>query len=685
MKSRWNAADADAFVAASQGVAPELALRVYSSRLIGGDADLVLHGGGNTSVKGTLRTLLGDEVPCLWVKGSGSSLDKVGPKDFPALDLAYLLRLASLDALSDLEMVNQLRTHLFDASAPNPSVEALLHAFLPHRFVDHSHADAILRLSNQPDGEALVREAVGEDVLVLPYIMPGFPLAKEVHRRFRERPNARGIVLLFHGLFTFGETAEESYEAHIELVTRCEQVAAKHTRRVHTSSTTAPALDVARSLELGPVLRGAVSRALGHAVVAEHRATPEILSALSRADAATLFETGPLTPDHVIRVKPWPLVLGAGGTTAEAVDAAVTRYAERYGAYVAESRDRYPGLSVLDGAPRVILDRATGLWAFGRTRADAKIAADISEHTLAIKSDAADMSGYLALADRDLFDMEYWSLEQAKLGKSAPKALAGKVVFITGAAGAIGRGVAEACAAAGAHLFLTDVDASSLEGLVRQFGSNVASSAEMDVRDEDSVARAFVAAVRAFGGVDSVVANAGVAHVAPISELAGEDFQRVLAVNTTGVLNTLRAAGKLFAAQGLGGSIIVNSSKNVFAPGKDFGAYSASKAAAHQLGKIAAMELAPIGVRVNMINADAVFSHEGTKSGLWSEVAPSRAKSRGLTVEALEDFYRDRNLLKARVEARHVGSAVVFFASEATPTTGATLPIDGGIAEAFPR
>ncbi len=683
MRSRYSDAEAEAFLHASEGVPTELALRVYTSRLIGGDAELVLHGGGNTSVKGITRTLLGDELPCLWVKGSGSSLDKVGPRDFPALDLAYLCRLAALDELSDLEMVNQLRTHLFDATSPNPSVEALLHAFLPHRFVDHSHADAILRLSNQPAGEALIREAVGEDVLVLPYIMPGFPLAKEVHRRFQMAPDTRGIVLLFHGLFTFGDSAKESYERHIELVTRCEETAAKH--QGHRRAISALTPDVTRSVALGPVLRGAVSNVLGHSMVVEHRATPQILDALARDDAATLFETGPLTPDHVIRVKPWPLVLGHGASLRDAVAAAVERHIARYEAYVAANRARFPRLSVLDSAPRVVLDAATGVWAFGRTRTDAQIAADITEHTLAMKADAASMTGYQALADRDLFDMEYWSLEQAKLSKSAPKALAGRVVFITGAAGAIGRGIAEECVGAGAHLFLTDVEQGPLEELTARFGAHVASFAVMDVRDELSVERAFQAAVLAFGGVDCVVANAGVAHVASIVELAGEDFQRVLSVNTTGVLNTIRAAGRLFAAQRLGGSIIVNSSKNVFAPGKDFGAYSASKAAAHQLGKIAALELAPLGVRVNMINADAVFAHGDTKSGLWSAVAPSRAKSRGLTVEALEEFYRDRNLLKARVEARHVGNAVVFFASEATPTTGATLPVDGGIAEAFPR
>lgn len=698
MKNSWQDKEARAFVARYPNIQEDLALRLYSSRLIGAEPGLVLHGGGNTSVKGQLETLLGDRVRCLWVKGSGSSLDRVEPKDFPALDLAYLERLRALGGLTDEEMVNQLRTHLYDASAPNPSVEALLHAFLPHKFVDHSHADAILALSDQPDGDARVREALGARVAVLPYIMPGFPLAKAVAEMYEADPSVVGVVLHKHGLFTFGASAEESYSRHIELVDACERYAEKHARHsIAVPSGPPPNLVAAwrGAAALGPALRGLLAGGQRDAeLVMEHRVSREILTACGNPGLASWAATGPLTPDHVIRVKPWPLILPepSGPIEGEArgvLEAAVSAYRARYEAYVAAGEAALGPRKRLDAAPRVVLVPGVGVLAFGKTKKDARIAADIAERTLDVKQRAQAMSGFQALPDVDLFAMEYWSLEQAKLGKEAPRPLDRRVVLITGGAGAIGRGVAESCVQVGAHVVLVDRDAEAVAAaaaeLEARFGAGVAVGVTADVTDPTAVFEAFERAAASYGGVDVVVANAGIALVRSIEDLTGDEALRVMEVNYLGVLHTLRAATKLFKAQGLGGDVIVNASKNVFAPGKDFAAYSASKAAAHQLAKIAAMELAPLDVRVNSINADAVFAHGDTKSGLWAEVGPSRAKSRGLSLPELEDFYRKRNLLSARVEARHVGNAVVFFASRQTPTTGATLPVDGGIPEAFPR
>jgi NAD(P)-dependent dehydrogenase (short-subunit alcohol dehydrogenase family) len=285
--------------------------------------------------------------------------------------------------------------------------------------------------------------------------------------------------------------------------------------------------------------------------------------------------------------------------------------------------------------------------------------------------------------------VEVWGPERAKLGSSTERPLERQVVFVTGGAGAIGLGVADVCAAAGAHLVLTDVDGQrareAAARLEARHGAGSAAGLEVDVTDEASVRAGFDAACVAYGGVDVVVPNAGIALVSPIEELSGDEARRVAEVNYLGVLNTIREAARVFRLQGTGGHVVVNASKNVFAPGKDFGAYSASKAAAHQIGKIAAIELAPLGVRVNQINADAIFDEGEVRSGLWETVGPDRARRRGLDADALPEFYRQRNLLRARVRARHVGNAVVFFASNATPTTGATLPVDGGIPEAFPR
>ncbi len=698
MKNRWSDSGAKAAIGEYGSEWGEsVALRVYTSRLIGQDAALVLHGGGNTSVKADYTNLLGETVEAIYVKGSGANLDAMVPRGLPALDLAYLRRLRGLRAMSDEEMVNQLRTHLFDATAPNPSVETLLHAFLPHRFVDHSHADAILALTNQPDGEALVREVMGPDVLVLPYIMPGFPLALAVAEAIEKQPQATGAVLLKHGLFTFGDSARESYERHIELVDQSERYLDGKRRRVSLAPKAADTGE--RVARVAPILRGLLAnRDAGDTIqrfVMEWRGAASVLSFCEREDAATLAATGPLTPDHVIRTKERPVFVADPAwdhpeRLRAQLEAAVADFRRDYDAYF-EQNLRAKGIerTQLDNAPRVVLLPGAGALCFGKSKKEARVAADITDHTLATKALAEDVGQYQALASSDLFDMEYWSLEQAKLGKAAERPLERQVVLITGGAGAMGVGIGEVCAAAGAHVVFADIDLLASERAASEIesrhGSGSAIGITLDVTDDASTRACFDSVARHYGGVDVVVPNAGVAHVAPISDLDPNTARRLMDVNYLGVLRTLREAERVFSAQGTGGNIVLISSKNVFAPGKDFGAYSASKAAAHQIAKIAAMELAPLQVRVNMINADAVFSEGDVQSGLWKKVGPDRARSRGLDLQALPDFYKERNLLKTRVSARHVGRAVVFFASQQTPTTGATLPVDGGVVEAFPR
>jgi NAD(P)-dependent dehydrogenase (short-subunit alcohol dehydrogenase family) len=304
------------------------------------------------------------------------------------------------------------------------------------------------------------------------------------------------------------------------------------------------------------------------------------------------------------------------------------------------------------------------------------------------KSLGSTLGRYSALSDGDLFDMEYWSLEQAKLGNAKDAPLTGQVALVTGAAGAIGFGICRQLIAAGAHVLVSDLDAARCEAAVKELdpkGRGLALPLVLDVTDEGAVTAGIASACHLYGGLDIVVLNAGIAHVSALESLDAKDFRRVLDVNLVGYFLVLREAARLLRRQGLGGNIIVNSSKNVFGPGADFGAYSASKAGGHQLGKVAALELAAAGIRVNMINADAVFGDPQRPSGLWREVGPARARSRGLDPDALQEYYRNRNLLKAIVTPEHVGNAVVFFASNLTPTTGATLPVDGGVADAFPR
>jgi rhamnulose-1-phosphate aldolase/alcohol dehydrogenase len=706
MESRWSDREAAEYV---ERFGPrwgeELALRVYTSRLIGRDPDLVMHGGGNTSLKGTVTTLVGDQVEALFVKGSGWDLDAIEPPGLPAVDLPHLRRLRALGELSDEEMVNQLRTHLFDAGAPNPSVETLLHAFLPHRFIDHTHADIALVLTNQrrDEADAMVREAFGPRWAIVPYIMPGFALAKLAAEVFEGDATVEGLVLLNHGLFTFADDARTAYERMIAGVDRAERFvrARARERRPIGRGARLDATLADAAARLAPALRGALAEPSGDGDrpwrrwVLDWRVSEEALEILASPEAPALAAANPLTPDHVIRTKgpalllPADLPLDDAPALRERLTAAVGRYREDYDGYFERHRTRArTKVTKLDATPRVVLVPGIGVFTAGRSKQDARIAADIAEHTLRAKALANAIGRYTALPDDDLFDMEYWSLEQAKLGKAKEPPLAGQVALVTGAAGAIGFAICRKLIEAGAHVVITDVARDRVDATVGELDAKrrgVAAAVVMDVTSEASVAAGMAEASRLYGGIDVVVLNAGIAHVSAIEATDPAAFRRVVEVNLIGYFLVLREAAALFRRQGTGGNVIVNSSKNVFGPGADFGAYSASKAGAHQLGKVAALELAASGVRVNMINADAVFGDDKRPSGLWQEVGPARARSRGLDPATLPDYYRERNLLKARVTGDHVGNAVVFFASNLTPTTGATLPVDGGVADAFPR
>lgn len=702
MKSLYSEQEASEYIAKYPTIPEELALRVYTSRLIGRDPDLVLHGGGNTSVKVRLTNLVGEEMEVLYVKGSGWDLATIEPQGFPGLDLAYLRKLRRLGSLSDEEMVNQLRTHLMDASSPDPSVEALLHAFLPHRFVDHTHADSILILTNQKNGLELVREALGPRVAVLPFIMPGFPLAKAVADLYEQHPEVEAIILSHHGIFTFGDDARASYERMIEHVDRAERFIARKlqgkalTHRCHDylvpqdrAKATALVAQVIRGALAHPDANGRLRR-----FILELRDAPDLVEASLSEEARRVSTTGVLTPDHIIRTKNYPVFLSRVPEDDEelkkVIREAVGAYKEQYEAYFEENvRAKGVQRKKLDPYPRVFLVAGIGLLAAGFTRKDALIAADIAEHTIRAKLKAEALGGYHALSESDLFDMEYWSLEQKKLGKAAPLPLQGQIAVITGGGGAMALGIGDRLLASGAVVVLTDLHPERLDRvhakLSSRHGKSQVEAIVMDVTNFKSVEDGFQEVCRRLGGVDIVVPNAGVAHVAEIERLSIEAFEQVLDVNLLGTLTVIKAAAHIFRRQGTGGNIIVSSSKNVFDPGAAFGAYSASKAGAHQLAKIAALELAPLNVRVNLINADAVFGDEEVPSGLWEVVGPERMRSRGLSPEELKTYYRDRNLLKATVLAEHVGNAVVFFATEQTPTTGATLPVDGGIPAAFPR
>lgn len=699
MQSRWSDPEARAAVerwGPRHGEA--LALRVYTSRLLGAEPALVLHGGGNTSQKGEHETVLGEKAPALHVKASGYDLARIVPEGLPATDLAWLRRLRGLASLSDEAMVNELRRALFDAGAATPSIETLLHAWLPARVVDHTHADAILALSNRPDGEACLREALGDDVVLVPYVKPGFDLARAAADAVEARPDARAMVLRQHGVFTWGETARESYERMIAVVDAAERwTERRQTRPLRVAGDATPlAAARERAARLAPRLRGALATPSGdddrpwRRLVLRPLVERAVLDFVDAAGARSVALTPPLTPDHLIRTRALPLWLEAGAVDdAGALRAALAGYRRDYEGYLERHRALLPpGVTPADPMPRIVLVPGVGALCAGPDARAADVVRDITRQTLAVKALIAGTgAAYAGLSERDLFEMEYYALEQAKLGRGRPR-LGSEVALVTGAAGAIGAGVVRGLLREGCQVLATDLPGERLEALAAELAPEAGprlAAVPLDVTDPDSVSAAFAEAALAFGGVDLLVVNAGAAHVAPLAELSLDAFRRLERVNVEGTLLVLREAARHFAAQGTGGDVVLVSTRNVFAPGAGFGAYSATKAAAHQLARIASLELAPLGVRVNMVAPDAVFGNAARPSGLWQEVGPERMRARGLDAEGLEAYYRERNLLKARVTPAHVADAVVFFATRQTPTTGATLPVDGGLPDSTPR
>ena len=651
MESLWNDEDAARFPA-------PLDQRVYTSRLLGGDPSLVLHGGGNTSVKITEPDLFGEPVELLYVKGSGWDLRTIEPEGFAPVRMDVLLRLSQLESLSDARMARELRAATIDPAAPAPSVEAILHAILPHTFVDHTHPDALISVMNTPAGLERVREVYGEDVVIVPYVMPGFALARACERLYREQagPDTQGMVLMHHGLFTFGATARGAYERMIELVDRAEAYLREHGAwEVPPASAEPPAVHaegIAR-------LRQAVSVAAGRSLVLTTDAEPESLAFAQRGDLERVAASGPATPDHVIRTKRLPLI-------GRDVDAYAASYREYFEANAVRSTEP---LTMLDPAPRVILDAELGLVTAGATASEAAVAGELYRHTIEIIGRAELLAEWQALPAEDIFDVEYWELEQAKLRHSSGSPLfGGEVVLVTGAASGIGRACVDAFRRRGAAVVGLDVDPSVEDVAARPEYLGVV----CDITSEAAVTKALAAAARAFGGLDMVVLNAGVFPPSTrIAELSLDDWRAAIAVNLDANVTLMRETHGLLKLSPNGGRVVVNASKNVPAPGPGAAAYSASKAGLTQLARVAALEWGTDGIRVNVVHPNAVFD-----TGIWTqEVLEERARSYGLSV----DEYKRANVLAVEVTSRDVAELVAELCGPAfAKTTGAQVPVDGG-------
>ncbi|MDJ0836949.1 MAG: bifunctional aldolase/short-chain dehydrogenase [Acidobacteriota bacterium] len=681
--SNWSDTDAASYVKTYAEYGEDPALRVYTSRLLGRDPSLVLHGGGNTSVKTTMTDELGRKVQVLCVKGSGWDLADIEPAGLPACYLEPLQAYRALDALSDEDMVNGVRRALLSTASPNPSVETLLHAFLPHKFIDHTHADAVLALANQPNAEELCRKIYGDRMGIVPYIMPGFLLAKKAVEVYEADPDVEGLILVNHGIFSFGDTARESYERMIEMV----DLAKKHIAE-HGSISFEPISHTPLDGNFAPFLSVLRGRLENHpegigGVVLQARTSAQVETFLARSDLAEVTARGPVTPDHVIRTKQKPLVIADArlddpNAFAAQVDILLAEYVTDYHDYFrTQVEAKNTARKELHPLPPVFLIPGIGLVTAGKTAKAANIAADIYLHTIDTIIKAEMVGSHQPLSRDHLFDMEYWSLEQAKLGKKKPKPMEGKVTLVSGAAGGIGRAVAESFARAGSNLVLTDLDPAALSELAGALKTRhgVAVATHMcDLTDHYSVQALVDAAANSFGGLDVVVSNAGVAPVGPIAE-AHETLEASLKINLMAHQYLASASCKLMVRQGTGGCLLFNASKSAFNPGPGFGAYSIPKAALIALMKQYAVEFAPMGIRSMAVNADRIRTPL-----LDMEAVAQRAASRGLE---LDEYFRS-NLLGREVLPEDVADAFYhLYLSE--KSTGTLLTVDGGNIAASPR
>jgi rhamnose utilization protein RhaD (predicted bifunctional aldolase and dehydrogenase)/NAD(P)-dependent dehydrogenase (short-subunit alcohol dehydrogenase family) len=683
MKSGWVDRDADAIVAdgAKVGVERDLSLRIYTTRLLGCDPRLVLHGGGNTSLKTTMRDRFGEDVAVMRVKASGADMATITPDGLPAVRLEPMRKLRMFDSIDDAELVAIERANLIEPRAPNPSVEMMLHAFLPHKFVDHTHANAVLSLIDQSRGEEICTEAFDGRMAFVPYLMPGFGLAKKAIEVFERAPDCEGLVLSKHGLVTFGETAREAYERMIAFVSRAEDFIARNRKSIAARAAPTKTVPLAR---VAPIIRGACSEpetreGSWRRLVLEFRTNDAILEFLNGKDLQRLSESGVITPDHTIRTKNWPLLLVAPQSESFSAFAQATRHATqafttRYRDYFVRHNKRFGGgKKPLDPLPRVVLVPELGLFGLGRSKPDAVIAADIAEAWAQCLRDAEAIGRFESISEADMFDCEYWPLERAKLDARKESPLAGQVVAITGAAGAIGVATAKAFAGAGAELALLDVDNAAAREQAKALSGH-ALALGCDVTDAGSVSAAFDKIAEYFGGIDIVVSNAGAAWQGRIGEVDEDILQQSFELNFYGHQRVAQAAVRIMRAQGTGGCLLFNISKQAVNPGPDFGPYGIPKAATLALMRQYALDYGGEGIRANAVNADRI------RSGLLTEeMIASRAKARGVS----EKDYMTGNLLGREVTAEDVAQAFLHQALELKTTADVTTVDGGNIAAAM--
>ena len=670
MKNNWLNSEAKKYIKKYKklGHSKDMALRVYTTRLLGRNSKLVLHGGGNTSVKTSIKDIDGKNYDVLCVKGSGWDMAEIEPAGLPAVKLNPLLALKNKKYLSDEDMVAYQKRNLIDIKSPNPSVETFLHAFLPFKFVDHTHSDAIMDITNRSNGNELCKKIFGPKVSIVPYVMPGFGLAQKINEVYKKNPNINCLILLNHGIFTFDDDAKKSYDLMIKYVSIAEKTIKKLKRKKIKQIKNYNFKF--KPHEIAPILRGLLSENKDQKFILNYRTNKNLNYFINGQDVKRYSGIGTATPDHVIRVKPFPLVISPKENSSiedfkKLAEKSFNDYRKKYVRYFNTNKKKVKGKkTMLDTSPRVILVQNVGLFSAGDSLKASKIAGDLTETNARVISSVEETTKYKFIPEKDLFDVEYWSLEQAKI-KKAKKILQGNVVVITGGFGAIGTATFKLFKSYGAEIVLLDYDAKK----VIEMQSKISDLClHCDVRNKNSVKAAFKKINEIYGGVDILISNAGTAISGSIAEVDDKILRESFEDNFFSHQNCASEAVKIMKKQNIQGCLLFNISKQSVNPGKNFGPYGLPKTALLSLCKQYAVDYGSIGIRSNGVNADRI------RSGLLNHgMIKSRAKAR----EVSTDEYMRGNLLLNEVKAEDVAKAF-FHLAVSKKTTGAVLTVDGG-------
>lgn len=670
MKNNWSKSSAKKYIKKYKniGFSKDLALRVYTTRLLGRNKELVLHGGGNTSVKTTIKDIDGKKYNVLCVKGSGWDMADIEPEGLPAVKLEPLIALKNKKYLSDEDMVSYQKRNLINIKAPNPSVETFLHAFLPFKFVDHTHADAVLNATNRPGGLNFCKKVFGNKVSIVPYVMPGFMLAKKINEIYSINPNINCLILMNHGIFTFADDAKEAYDLMIKYVSQAERainkLKVKKIKQIKNFSTRFNAHEIA------PIIRGLLSNNKDQKFVVNYRLNKHLKYFMNGKNVRSYSSKGTATPDHVIRVKPFPLIITPKKNSSIdefkiTAKKAFENYRKKYINYFNVNKNKVKEKKVmLDTSPRVILVQNVGVFTIGKDLNAAKIAGDITETNAKVIASVEETSAYKFISEKDLFDVEYWSLEQAKI-KKQKKLLEGNVVVITGSTGTIGFETYKMFKSYGAEVVLLDYNLERLKNLQSKIKELCI---HCDVRNKKSVKKAFNQICEKYGGIDILISNAGTAANGAIGEIDDNVLRQSFEDNFFSHQNCASEAIKIMKKQNINGCLLFNISKQSVNPGKNFGPYGLPKSALLSLCKQYAVDYGSYGIRSNGVNADRI------RSGLMNDkMIRTRAKARSIST----DDYMRGNLLLNEVKAEDVAKAF-FHLATSKKTTGAVLTVDGG-------